>query len=133
MLAGVSQGMKVSSHFMICTFINFSPSEKRSYEHLATHCCYLTTGDKCKSVTHSSKVRGLVDNSCALFLLDVVIHHYLECSLLCTLESNRKNFTQWKRNRGEETEDKQSRSTEAFLHTLRVYVSICVFNHIIFY
>lgn len=37
--------------------------------------------------THSSKVRGLVDHSCALFLLDIVIHHHLERSFLPTLKT----------------------------------------------
>ena len=35
--------------------------------------------------THSSKVRCLVDHSCALFLPDVVISHHLEGAGLATL------------------------------------------------
>lgn len=39
--------------------------------------------------TYSSKVRCLMDHSCALLLPDVVIHHHLERAFLRTLKWNK--------------------------------------------
>ena len=41
--------------------------------------------DRDRDSTHGSKVRGLVDHSCALLLPDVVISHHLEGAGLATL------------------------------------------------
>lgn len=47
---------------------------------------------KCSwQLTHSSKVRCLVNNSGALFFLDIVIHHNLESSFIPTLNEDKDN------------------------------------------